>query len=71
VGPEIRPTESLAHQFANWILGCVLIYASLFGIGYLIFKEWAWGAGLTVLALACAVAISRSLSATTQIEQLE
>ncbi|MBA3485447.1 MAG: Na+:solute symporter, partial [Pirellulales bacterium] len=62
---EIQPTESLAHQFYNWILGCVLIYASLFGIGYLIFKEWAWGAGLTVLALACAVAISRSLAATT------
>ncbi len=65
---EIQPTESLAHQFYNWILGCVLIYASLFGIGYLIFKEWAWGAGLTVLALACAVAISRSLAATTQAE---
>ena len=71
VGQEIQPTESLAHQFYNWILGCVLIYASLFGIGYLIFKEWAWGAGLTALALACAVAISRSLSATTQGEQSE
>jgi solute:Na+ symporter, SSS family len=68
VGQEIQPTESLAHQFYNWILGCVLIYASLFGIGYLIFKEWAWGAGLTALALACAVAISRSLAATTQAE---
>jgi hypothetical protein len=40
----------------------VLIYASLFGIGYLLFKEWAWGAGLTVAALVSAVAISRNLS---------
>jgi hypothetical protein len=71
VGQEIQPTESLAHQFYNWILGCVLIYASLFGIGYLIFKEWAWGAGLTALALVCAIAISRSLAATTQGEQSE
>jgi hypothetical protein len=29
----------LAVQFANWFLGCILIYAFLFGIGYLIFGE--------------------------------
>lgn len=29
----------LAIQFANWFLGCVLIYAFLFGIGYVIFGE--------------------------------
>ena len=29
----------LAIQFANWFLGCVLIYGFLFGIGYLIFGE--------------------------------
>jgi len=29
----------LAIQFANWFLGCILIYAFLFGIGYLIFGE--------------------------------
>ena len=27
----------LAVQFANWFLGCLLIYAFLFGIGYVIF----------------------------------
>jgi solute:Na+ symporter, SSS family len=57
-----RPTESLAVQFVNWLAGCVLIYASLFGIGKLIFKEW--GAGLACLAIAvvAAVLISRNLS---------
>jgi Na+/proline symporter len=59
---EARPTESLAEQFVNWVLGCVLIYTSLFGIGYLVFKEWAWGIGLTLAAVACGVAISRNLS---------
>ncbi len=29
----------LAIQFANWFLGCVLIYGFLFGIGYVIFGE--------------------------------
>src|SRR6185437_6404214 len=31
----------LVGQFANWILGCVLIYATLFGIGKIIFHEFA------------------------------
>jgi chitinase len=62
VAADAGPSESLGVQFVNWALGCVLIYASLFGIGYLIFKEWAWGVGLTVVALACAAAISRNMS---------
>ena len=33
----------LSMQFLNWILGCFLIYGSLFGIGKLIFKEWGLG----------------------------
>jgi Na+/proline symporter len=59
---ETAPLESLRTQFFNWVLGCVLIYSSLFSIGYLVFKEWAWGLGLSIVALAAAVAISRSLS---------
>jgi hypothetical protein len=62
VGDDARPSESLAHQFINWVLGCTLIYASLFGIGYLVFKEWLWGASLTALALICGVAISQNLA---------
>lgn len=59
---DAAPTESLGEQFLNWVLGCTLIYASLFGIGYLLLKEWAWGGGLIVLAAVCAVGISRSLA---------
>ena len=44
------PTESLGMQFYNWILGCTLIYATLFGIGKIIFKEWP--AGLAFIAVA-------------------
>ena len=39
---------SLAAQFANWLLGCLLIYAFLFGSGYVIFGEWAKGVALLV-----------------------
>jgi len=56
-----QPTESMKEQFVNWILGCVLIYASLFGIGHLIFKNWLPGGGLIALALLCSAIISRNL----------
>lgn len=39
---------SLAAQFANWLLGCVLIYAFLFGSGYVIFGNWSKGIALLV-----------------------
>ncbi|HKN83426.1 MAG TPA: sodium:solute symporter family protein [Pyrinomonadaceae bacterium] len=53
---------NLSLQFVNWILGCALIYGSLFGIGKLIFKEWATAAILLLIAIAAGVLISRNLS---------
>jgi solute:Na+ symporter, SSS family len=52
----------LGVQFANWILGCVLIYASLFGIGKLVFKEWGTGLLYLVAAVVAGALISRNLS---------
>ena len=54
--------ESLATQFLNCILGCVLIYATLFAIGKLIFKEWIAGGIWLVAAVVAAVWIYRNLS---------
>ena len=56
------PTEGLGVQFANWILGCALIYATLFGIGKLIFKEWMAGGICIAVAVVAAALISRNLS---------
>lgn len=52
----------LAVQFLNWILGCALIYGSLFGIGKLIFKEWLIGSVYVLIALIAAILISWNLS---------
>lgn len=54
----------LGVQFANWILGCVLIYGALFGIGKLCFKQWLPGAVWLALAGVAAALISRNLSRT-------
>jgi Na+/proline symporter len=51
----------LAIQFANWFLGCVLIYAFLFGIGYVIFGEMLKGAGLLLGGAVAGALIMRNL----------
>ena len=58
---ESHARGALAHQFVNWILGCVLIYASLFGIGKLVLKEWLPGMLFTFAAIAAGVLITRNL----------
>jgi Na+/proline symporter len=60
----LSTSGGIAIQFVNWLLGCALIYASLFGIGKLIFKEWAAGVVFIVIAVIAAALISRNLSRT-------
>src|SRR3989442_11749346 len=55
---ETNLSRGLAPHFANWVLGCVLIYTSLFCIGKLVFKEWGIGLVCMAAALAAAMLIS-------------
>jgi Na+/proline symporter len=59
---ESHSKGRLSLQFANWILGCALIYGSLFGIGKLIFKEWGLGLLYLLVAIVAGVLITRNLS---------
>ena len=59
---ESHAQGRLSLQFANWILGCALIYGSLFGIGKLIFKEWGTGLLYLLVAIVAGALISRNLS---------
>jgi solute:Na+ symporter, SSS family len=54
----------LAVQFVNWFLGCFLIYAFLFGIGYLIFGEILKGACFLLGGAVASAAILRNLKRT-------
>ncbi|MFO0736646.1 MAG: sodium:solute symporter family protein [Labilithrix sp.] len=51
----------LPVRFRDWILGCVLVYASLFGVGKWILGERPLGAGLIVVAIASALMLGRDL----------
>jgi Na+/proline symporter len=58
----LKPQPGLRDHLINWVLGCALIYCSLFGIGKLIFKEWLLGIVLVAAALVLGMLISRNLS---------
>ncbi len=54
--PEVRPDSGYGWLLIDWLLGCVLVYAVLFGVGKLILGEAAQGLGLIVVgAIAGAV----------------
>jgi Na+/proline symporter len=55
-------SRGLWIQIGNWILGCVLIYSTLFGIGKLVMKEWLSAVVFIVAAIISGVLISRNLS---------
>jgi len=47
---------------SDWVLGVVLVYGCLFGIGKVVFGEWGWGLALLTLAGVCGYLIFWDLS---------
>ena len=54
--------EQLLPNVINWVLGIVVVYSTLFAFGQLLFGTVLSAVGLGVVALACAVALSRRLA---------
>jgi Na+/proline symporter len=58
---DVAVTEPLTRELMNWLLGCVLIYAALFGVGELLLGS-AWRGGLLVMvSVAATVTIVRNI----------
>jgi Na+/proline symporter len=53
------PRDSIGRQIVSWVLGCILIYALLFGIGRLILGPRLLGVALIAAALAAGTLIGR------------
>jgi solute:Na+ symporter, SSS family len=45
--PEVRDVKANAF---NWVMGVILVYGCLFGIGKLVFGRWIWGFVLLAMA---------------------
>jgi SSS family solute:Na+ symporter len=50
LAPEVPQVRDIRGNAFDWLMGCVLVYATLFGIGKIIFGDWFWGIGLLALA---------------------
>jgi Na+/proline symporter len=48
--PELPEVKDVAGNAFNWLMGVVLVYGCLFGIGKLVFGQWAWGALLLAMS---------------------
>jgi SSS family solute:Na+ symporter len=59
-GREEIPGGRLA--WANWLAGVIAVYATLFGIGKIIFGEWVAGAVLVAVAAVAFAWIARSFT---------
>ncbi len=57
--PEVRDVRS---NLFNWIMGCVLVYGALFGIGKIVFGEWLAGIAMLVFAAIAGYLIFWNLS---------
>jgi len=53
LAPELPQVRDFGSNAFDWIMGCFLIYCSLFGIGKLVFQEWISG-----LVLLCVAALA-------------
>ncbi len=58
---------SLGRELLNALLGCVLVYSALFGVGEILLRSAAIGAALLAMSAAAAVAIARNLSTESQL----
>jgi SSS family solute:Na+ symporter len=59
-------SPSLAREVLNAFLGCVLVYAALFGVGELLLRSAAVGIGLLIVSALAAAAIARNLDSATE-----
>jgi SSS family solute:Na+ symporter len=57
-------TRDLGRNLLSWIVGCVLVYSTLFSIGEICFGRYQQGGLLGALAIACGVVIWRLVAET-------
>jgi SSS family solute:Na+ symporter len=55
--PELKQNNHFGRLLINWIMGIILIYASLFGVGKIIFAEYLSGILILILGFLAAFVI--------------
>ena len=50
MAPELAQVRDVTANAFDWVMGCLMVYCTLFGIGKLVFGEWLFGALLLAVA---------------------
>jgi len=58
---DFTPTRDLGRNLWDWILGCTMVYAALFGVGKILLHQPAKGAVLLVVAVVSAWLLYRDI----------
>jgi Na+/proline symporter len=58
---DVAPARDGLRNLMDWAAGCVLVYATLFGVGKIIFGETGLGLGMLAVAAAAGLLIYRDL----------
>src|SRR5208283_1507611 len=59
-------TQDLGRNLLSWVIGCVFVYAALFGIGQLCFGRYTSGLVLGLVSVSCGVALYRLMPKPTE-----
>ena len=60
--PEISPTRDLGTNLLSWVLGCLMVYLALFGLGHVLIGPFWEGAGLLAVSAICGGALYSNIS---------
>jgi solute:Na+ symporter, SSS family len=59
---DLSPTKDLGRNLIDWIIGCTMVYAALFGVGKFCILEFWQGSVFVAVSISCAAFIYRSLN---------
>jgi SSS family solute:Na+ symporter len=59
---DVSPTKDLGRNLVDWVIGCTMVYAALFGVGKFCILEFWQGFLFMAVSISCAAFIYRSLN---------
>jgi Na+/proline symporter len=62
LAPEVPATRDLGRNLFSWVLGCLMVYLTLFGLGHMLLGPFWEGAGLLAVSAICAGALYSNIS---------
>src|SRR6202046_6413 len=62
LAPETPRSHDIGRNLWCWVLGCVMVYSALFGVGKLLLHHWPLGIILVLVSTICAWRMARELT---------